>query len=95
MSKTKISNSMHTLRFTPVKSVTATHSATMQDGLEHESHTFIVALGAILGGIIAAFVGYHLQAHFLNYALLCVIPILVAYSLTRIYIHTLTHAELD
>ena len=59
MPKTTISNSMHTLRFTPVKSVTATHSATMQDGLEHESHTFIVALGAILGGIIAAFVGYH------------------------------------
>ena len=47
MPKTTISNSMHTLRFTPVKSVTATHSATMQDGLEHESHTFIVALGAI------------------------------------------------
>ena len=95
MSKTKISTSMHTLRFTPVKAVTVAHSATNQDCLEHESHTFIVALGAILGGIIAAFVGYHLQAHFLNYALLCVIPILVAYSLTRIYIHTLTHAELD
>ena len=95
MSKTKISNSMHTLRFTPVKAVTVAHSATNQDCLEHESHTFIVAFGAILGGIIAAFVGYHLQAHFLNYALLCVIPILVAYSLTRIYIHTLTHAELD
>ncbi len=95
MSKTKISNSMHTLRFTPVKAVTVAHSATNQDCLEHESHTFIVAFGAILGGIIAAFVGYHLQAHFLNYALLCVIPILVAYSLRRIYIHTLTHAELD
>ena len=95
MSKTKISNSMHTLRFTPVKAVAVAHSATNQDCLEHESHTFIVALGAILGGIIAAFVGYHLQAHFLNYALLCVIPILVAYSLRRIYIHTLTHAELD
>ena len=95
MPKTTISNSMHTLRFTPVKSVTATHSATMQDCLEHESHTFIVALGAILGGIIAAFVGYHLQAHFLNYALLCAIPILVAYSLRRVYIYTLTHAELD
>mgnify|MGYP000031090500 FL=1 len=95
MSKTKISTSMHTLRFTPVKAVTVAHSATNQDCLEHESHTFIVAFGAILGGIIAAFVGYHLQAHFLNYALLCVIPILVAYSLRRIYIHTLTHAELD
>ena len=95
MSKTKISNSMHTLRFTPVKAVTVAHSATNQDCLEHESHTFIVAFGAILSGIIAAFVGYHLQAHFLNYALLCVIPILVAYSLRRIYIHTLTHAELD
>lgn len=95
MSKTKISNSMHTLRFTPVKAVTVAHSATNQDCLEHESHTFIVVFGAILGGIIAAFVGYHLQAHFLNYALLCVIPILVAYSLRRIYIHTLTHAELD
>lgn len=95
MSKTKISNSMHTLRFTPVKAVTVAHSATNQDCLEHESHTFIVAFGAILGGIIAAFVGYHLQAHFLNYALLCVIPILVAYSLRRVYIHTLTHAELD
>ena len=95
MSKTKISNSMHTLRFTPVKAVTVAHSATNQDCLEHESHTFIVALGAILGGIIAAFVGYHLRAHLLNYALLCVIPILVAYSLRRIYIHTLTHAELD
>lgn len=95
MSKTKISNSMHTLRFTPVKAVTVAHSATNKDCLEHESHTFIVAFGAILGGIIAAFVGYHLQAHFLNYALLCVIPILVAYSLRRIYIHTLTHAELD
>ena len=95
MSKTKISTSMHTLRFTPVKAVTVVHSATNQDCLEHESHTFIVAFGAILGGIIAAFVGYHLQAHFLNYALLCVIPILVAYSLRRIYIHTLTHAELD
>ena len=95
MSKTKISNSMRTLRFTPVKAVTVAHSATNQDCLEHESHTFIVAFGAILGGIIAAFVGYHLQAHFLNYALLCVIPILVAYSLRRIYIHTLTHAELD
>ncbi len=59
MSKTKISNSMHTLRFTPVKAVTVAHSATNQDCLEHESHTFIVALGAILGGIIAAFVGYH------------------------------------
>ena len=95
MSKTKISNAMHTRRFTPVKAVTVAHSATNQDCLEHESHTFIVAFGAILGGIIAAFVGYHLQAHFLNYALLCVIPILVAYSLRRIYIHTLTHAELD
>lgn len=95
MSKTKISNSMHTLRFTPVKAVTVAHSATNQDCLEHESHTFIVAFGAILSGIIAAFVGYHLQAHFLNYALLCVIPILVAYSLRRVYIHTLTHAELD
>ena len=95
MSKTKISTSMHTLRFTPVKAVTVAHSATNQDCLEHESHTFIVAFGAILGGIIAAFVGYHLQAHFLNYALLCVIPILVAYSLRRVYIHTLTHAELD
>lgn len=37
---------MHTLRFTPVKSVTAAHSTTRQDCLEHESHTFIVALGA-------------------------------------------------
>ena len=59
MPKTTISNSMHTLRFTPVKAVTAAHSATMQDCLEHESHTFIVVFGAILGGIIAAFVGYH------------------------------------
>ena len=75
--------------------MTAAHSTTRQDCLEHESHTFIVALGAILGGIIAAFVGYHLQAHFLNYALLCAIPILVAYSLRRIFIHTMTHAELD
>ena len=95
MPKTTISNSMHTLRFTPVKAVAVAHSATNQDCLEQESHTFIVAFGAILGGIIAAFVGYHLQAHFLNYALLCVIPILVAYSLRRVYIHTLTHAELD
>lgn len=75
--------------------MTAAHSTIRQDCLEHESHTFIVALGAILGGIIAAFVGYHLQAHFLNYALLCAIPILVAYSLRRIFIHTMTHAELD
>lgn len=75
--------------------MTAAHGTTRQDCLEHESHTFIVAFGAILGGIIAAFVGYHLQAHFLNYALLCAIPILVAYSLRRIFIHTLTHAELD
>lgn len=95
MPKTTISNSMQTLRFTPVKSLSALCHTEIQNRLEHKSHTFIVALGAILGGIIAAFVGYHLQAHFLNYALLCAIPILVAYSLRRVYIYTLTHAELD
>ena len=52
-------------------------------------------MGAILGGIIAAFIGYHLPANFLNYALLCAIPILMAYTLRRVYIYTLTHSELD
>ena len=95
MPKTIISNSMQTLRFTPVKSLSALCHTEIQNRLEDESHTFIVAMGAILGGIIAAFIGYHLPANFLNYALLCAVPILMAYTLRRVYIYTLTHSELD
>ncbi|MDN5512605.1 FUSC family protein [Acinetobacter sp.] len=61
--------------------------------LEHESHLFIVVLGAMIGSILSIFIAYHLTPNFIEYALLSAIPFALAYSLRKVYIHTLIHSQ--
>jgi len=61
--------------------------------LEQESHPFIVMMGAIIGSIFSIFIAYHLTPNFIEYALLGVIPFALAYSLRKVYIHTLIHSQ--
>lgn len=63
--------------------------------LEQRTHLFIVVLGMLIGSSIALGVGYHLNATPLNFSLLSLIPITLAYTLRKVYIHTLTHTRLD
>ena len=67
----------------------------VKDKLEQRTHLFIVVLGMLIGSSIALGIGYHLNSNVLNYALLSFIPIVLAYSLRKVYIHTLTHTRFD
>jgi hypothetical protein len=49
----------------------------------------------LIGSSIALGIGYHLSSNLLNYTLLSLIPIALAYSLRKVYIHTLTHTRFD
>jgi uncharacterized membrane protein YfcA len=61
--------------------------------LENQSHAFIVFLGALIGGIIAVFIGYHLDTTFIHYAFLSVLPLSFAYGLRKVYINTLAVSD--
>lgn len=63
--------------------------------LEQRPHIFIVVLGMLIGSSIALGVGYHLSSSLFNYTLLTLMPIALAYSLRKVYIHTLTHTRFD
>ncbi|WP_281199249.1 hypothetical protein [Acinetobacter johnsonii] len=63
--------------------------------LEQRTHLFIVVLGMLIGSSIALGIGYHLSSNLLNYTLLSLIPVALAYSLRKVYIHTLTHTRFD
>ncbi|ANF82274.1 hypothetical protein A3K93_08765 [Acinetobacter sp. NCu2D-2] len=57
--------------------------------VEQESHLFIVILGTVIGAILALFIGYHLNNSAIHFLLLITIPVVLAYTLRRVYIYTL------
>jgi hypothetical protein len=63
--------------------------------LEQRTHLFIVVLGMLIGSSISLGIGYHLYSTLFNYGLLILIPIVFAYTLRKVYIHTLTHTRFD
>ena len=57
--------------------------------LNQRPHFFIIALGLVIGSIISFFIGYHIEAQLVSYIFLSLIPLLLAYGLRKVYIHTL------
>lgn len=70
----------------PLRSIQFAPSETT---LNAESHIFIVVLGALIGSAIAFAIGYTISANWLEYGLLILIPLIIAYCLRRVYIYTL------
>ena len=63
--------------------------------LHQQSHLFIVALGTLIGALIALFIAYHLKTTTANVLLLSWIPFALPYLLREIYIYTLIHIQDD
>lgn len=61
----------------------------MSYDIKNQPHFMILLLGALIGGMFALFIGYHLEHYFLNYAILTLIPIAMALFLRKVYIRTL------
>lgn len=61
--------------------------------LEQKSHTFIVFLGAFIGGILSVFISYHLNSTFIFFVFLSILPISFAYILRKVYINTLVKID--
>lgn len=68
-------------------------TAAIKNILNQKSHLFIVVLGAVIGAILSIFIAYHLNYNPLSYTLISVIPFALAYSLRKVYIHTLVHSQ--
>jgi len=83
----------YTRRFHEVREKSHLKIEQQKQILEQESHLFIVVLGALIGSIFSLFIAYHLQPDLLSYGLLSVIPFALAYSLRKVYIHTLIHSQ--
>ena len=67
----------------------------VQQQLERQSHFFIVILGALIGASLALCVAYHWADHVLSYLALAIIPIVLSYSLRKVYIYTLSQCQYD
>ncbi|OTG77982.1 hypothetical protein B9T33_14400 [Acinetobacter sp. ANC 5054] len=65
--------------------------------LNQQSHLLIVSIATCIGAIFAIFIAYtlHLQPTLINIAALCLVPIALALSLRKVYIHTLLNMEYD
>ncbi|WP_104473623.1 hypothetical protein [Acinetobacter indicus] len=63
----------------------------LKQQLEQRSHLFIVGFGTALGAILAMFIAYHLSNIWSGYLIVAVLPLLVAYGLRKVYVHTLSH----
>ncbi len=70
-------------------------SSQLKHRLNQQSHIFIVALGALIGALIAACIAYHLQINAENLLLLSLIPCAVPYLLRQVYIHTLSQMHTE
>lgn len=57
--------------------------------IKQQPHVFILLLGLMIGSVFALFIAYHIPANAMSYGLLFFIPMLLAYLLRRVYIHTL------
>lgn len=57
--------------------------------IKKQPHFMILLLGMMIGGMLALFIGYHIQHYALSYLILAFIPIAMAIFLRKIYIHTL------
>lgn len=69
------------------------HIQQIKADLEQRPHLLIVILGMAIGSSMVLGIGYHLSANLLNHLLLSTLPIILAYSLRKIYIHTLAHTQ--
>ena len=93
MSRTISRSANYTRRFYLVRERNLQKAEQIKQTLEQESHLFIVMLGAVIGSILSLFIAYHLTPNLLEYSLLGVIPFALAYSLRKVYIHTLIHSQ--
>lgn len=71
-------------------SETKQHKHLQSDDLEHQSHLFIVLVGAIIGAIITMAVSLHLNITPISYAVFFIIPLAFSFILRKVYIHTLS-----
>ncbi len=93
MSRTISRSASYTRRFHLVREKNLQKAEQIKYALEQESHLFIVIMGAVIGSIFSIFIAYHLTPNFIEYALLSMIPFALAYSLRKVYIHTLIHSQ--
>ena len=56
--------------------------------LGQQPHVMIVALGALIGGMIALFLIYHIDNILINITLFTALPFFLAFCMRKIYIHT-------
>lgn len=56
--------------------------------LNQRPHFFMIILGLVIGSILSVFIGYHIQPQLMSYIFLSFIPLLMAYGLRKVYIHT-------
>ena len=83
----------YTRRFHLVREKNHQKTAAIKSILNQESHLFIVVLGTVIGAILSIFIVYHLNSNPLSYTLISVVPFSLAYSLRKVYIHTLVHSQ--
>ena len=83
----------YTRRFHLVREKNHHKTTAIKSILNQKSHLFIVVLGAVIGAILSTFIAYHLNSNPLSYTLISVIPFALAYSLRKVYIHTLVHSQ--
>lgn len=57
--------------------------------IKQQPHFLILILGMMIGGMLALFIGYHIQHYALGYIVLAFLPIAMAIFLRKIYIYTL------
>lgn len=88
-----IHSARYTRRFHLVLEKNYQKTAAIKSILNQKSHLFIVVLGAVIGAILSTFIAYHLNSNPLSYTLIGVIPFALAYSLRKVYIHTLVHSQ--
>lgn len=83
----------YTRRFHLVREKNHQKTTAIKNILNQKPHLFIVVLGAVIGAILSTFIAYHLNSNPLSYTLISVIPFALAYSLRKVYIHTLVHSQ--
>ena len=83
----------YTRRFHLAREKNHQKTVAIKNILNQKPHLFIVVLGTVIGAILSTFIAYHLNSNPLIYTLISVIPFALAYSLRKVYIHTLVHSQ--